>query len=356
MNLKTIFQGFGAAILVLILRVWPQLSSYHPVIYHSFLPMPSVIWGVLIDLGVVTFLAALLFGYLEKSETGLRTAVWAFVAAELASALVTAGGRCGVRHSLPQPWTGVHRNPARGARFCAGFGLLPTGVLYVDWLLLMLAGCSVVWMIPELFYLGLRAQRTDAGSPMTHPMLASKRRVRGRGGRIVWLLFDELSYNQTFDHRFPGLAMPALTNFKSQSVLFSDLKPAGYYTDRVIPSFFLGTPVDKSAAISMESRRSTRREPAVESFRYPCHAILGCPAARLDHGRSGLVQPLLPHSRGNTQLLFLEHGRRPIRRSLARPLCLPKCHGAASRNSAPAWSISQTSPRKACAGLGGDYA
>ena len=28
-------------------------------------------------------LAALLFRYLEKSETGLRTAVWAFVAAEL---------------------------------------------------------------------------------------------------------------------------------------------------------------------------------------------------------------------------------------------------------------------------------
>ena len=52
MNLKTFVQGFGAAITVLILRVWPHLSRYHPVIYHSFLPMHSVIWGVLIDLGV----------------------------------------------------------------------------------------------------------------------------------------------------------------------------------------------------------------------------------------------------------------------------------------------------------------
>ena len=60
----------------------------------------------------------------------------------------------------------------------------------------------------------------------------------------MWLLFDELSYNQTFDHPFPGLAMPAFKNFKSQSVSFSDLQPAGYYTDRVIPAFFLGTPVD----------------------------------------------------------------------------------------------------------------
>jgi hypothetical protein len=90
MNLKTFVQGFGAAIIVLILRVWPQLSNYHPVIYHSFLPMHNVIWGILIDLGVLTLLAALLFRYLGKSETGLRTVVWAFVAAELASALVTA--------------------------------------------------------------------------------------------------------------------------------------------------------------------------------------------------------------------------------------------------------------------------
>ena len=52
MNLKNVVQGFGAAILVMILRVWPLLSRYHPVIYHSFLPMRSVVWGILIDLGV----------------------------------------------------------------------------------------------------------------------------------------------------------------------------------------------------------------------------------------------------------------------------------------------------------------
>ena len=101
MNLKTFVQGFGAAITVLILRVWPHLSSYHPVIYHSFLPMHSVIWGVLLDLGVVTLLAALLFRYLEKNETGLRTVLWAFVAAELASASVTA---LGVMRRAPIPY------------------------------------------------------------------------------------------------------------------------------------------------------------------------------------------------------------------------------------------------------------
>jgi hypothetical protein len=246
MNLKTFVQGFGAAIIVLILRVWPQLSNYHPVIYHSFLPMHNVIWGILIDLGVLTLLAALLFRYLGKSETGLRTVVWAFVAAELASALVTAFA---AMRRAPIP----HLSPDRG------FILTLLAALVLRWLrpldyrravrifglLLVLTGCSMVWMIPELFYQGLRAQRADVPVPVSQPTLVSDRKtppVEDR--RIVWLLFDELSYDQAFDHRFAGLAMPAFDKFKSQSVVFSDLKPAGYYTDRVIPSFFLGTAVE----------------------------------------------------------------------------------------------------------------
>jgi hypothetical protein len=245
MNLKTFVQGFGAAITVLILRVWPHLSTYHRVIYHSFLPMQSVIWGVLLDLGVFTLLAALLFRYLEKNETGLRTALWAFVAAELASASATA------------LWA-IRRGPTPFLDPDKVYIVVLLAALVLRWLrpvdyrravhtlgaIIMFVGCSMFWMIPELFYQGLR-QRVDAAVPVTQPAPVSDRRVPGaEGGRIVWLLFDELSYDQTFDHRFPGLAMPAFDKFRSESVVFSDLKPAGYYTDRVISSFFLGTPVD----------------------------------------------------------------------------------------------------------------
>ena len=245
MNVKTIVQGFGAAILIMILRVWPHLSRYHPVIYHSFLPMHSVVWGVLIDLAAITLLAALLFGYLEKSETGLRTAVWAFVAAELASALVNA--LAGMRRA-PIPylspgkayiitllfalalrwlWPPAYRHAVRG------FGVL-----------LALAGCSMVWMIPQLLYQGLRPQRTDAVVPQSQLARVSDQTDPAVDpGRIVWLLFDELSFDQTFEHRFPGLALPAFDSLKSKSVVFSNVKPAGYYTDRVIPSYLLGAQV-----------------------------------------------------------------------------------------------------------------
>ena len=246
MNVKTIVQGFGAAILVMILRVWPHLSRYHPVIYHSFLPMQSVVWGVLIDLGALTFLAALLFGYLEKSETGLRTVIWAFVAAELASALVnalegmrrapipylSAGRACVITLlfslALRWLWPPAYRHAVRG------FGVL-----------LALAGCSMVWMIPQLLYQGLRPQRADAVVPLSHLALVSDQTgPPADPERIVWLLFDELSFDQTFEHRFPGLALPAFDSFKSKSVVFSNVQPAGYYTDRVVPSYFLGAQVN----------------------------------------------------------------------------------------------------------------
>ena len=246
MNLKSIVQGFGAAILILLLRVWPHLSNYHPAIYHTFLPMRSVIWGVLIDLGICTLLAALLFHYLGKSETGLRTAVWAFVAAGLVSPLLSA---LTALHRAPIPYLNANvvsavillaalllrwLRPLDYRRAVHGFGIL-----------LVLGGCTMLWMIPELLYQGVFAQGTDAPVPVTHPALVSARKSSpADGARIVWLLFDELSYDQTFEHRFPGLAMPAFDQFKSESVVFTDLKPAGYYTERVIPGFFLGKTVE----------------------------------------------------------------------------------------------------------------
>jgi len=70
MNSKTILQGFGAAMLVLLLRVWPLLSSRHSAFYHSFLHMQSVVWGNLIDVIVLSLLLATIFVFLQKGEGG----------------------------------------------------------------------------------------------------------------------------------------------------------------------------------------------------------------------------------------------------------------------------------------------
>ena len=246
MNSKTIFQGFGAAILISLLRVWPLLSPRHSLIYHSILPIDSVIWGILIDLGITSLLAALLFGYLEKREAGLRNIVWVLVGAQLVPALAI-----DVAAVWQKSLTFFLADLLLYGTLLVGLALRwlrPLGyqrVVRGFRLLLLLVGCGLVWMVPELLYLGLRSQPQEARMPVTRsgpPVVRGS--APGSRGRIVWILFDELSYNQTFDHRFPGLAMPAFDKLKSESVSFSDLKPAGYETDRVVPSFFLGHVVD----------------------------------------------------------------------------------------------------------------
>ncbi|HET6219607.1 MAG TPA: sulfatase-like hydrolase/transferase [Acidobacteriaceae bacterium] len=246
MNLKTFVQGFGAAIIVLILRVWPLLSANHALIYHSFLPMQSMVWGIVIDLVILSVSAALLFSYLQRGEATLRNLIWVLVGAELIPILVT---------DVAAVWqTSV-------SYLCVK--LLLYGTLLVGFatrwfrpvayqrvvrggqVLLLLAGCSLIWMMPELLYIALRAQPRDAQVPMIQagrPVVQSTR--PGAGGRIVWLLFDELSYNQAFEHRVSSLSMPAFDRLRHESVSFSNLQPVGYHTERIVPSFFLGHVVD----------------------------------------------------------------------------------------------------------------
>ena len=246
MSSKTIMQGFGAAIIILLLRVWPLLSPHHSLVYHSILPIDSLIWGMLISLGTLSLLAALLFAYLKKGDTRLRTFIWALVAAELAPSL--AGDFAAWRQKGLGP---LYVELLFYGTLLAALALrwlLPSayqqavrGLL----LLLLLAGCGMAWMVPELLYLGLRTQPQDARMPVTRAGLSNVRAAMpGDRGRIVWLVFDELSYEQAFAHRFPGLEMPAFDRLKSESVSFSNLKPAGYDTERVMPSFFLGHVVD----------------------------------------------------------------------------------------------------------------
>jgi Sulfatase len=91
-----------------------------------------------------------------------------------------------------------------------------------------------IWMVPQLLYAGF----------VLHPTLAfdhsTPQAIPAQPRRIVWFLFDELSYNLVFDHPVEGMQFPNLQSLRSQSISFADIRPAGVYTDRVLPSLFTG--------------------------------------------------------------------------------------------------------------------
>jgi hypothetical protein len=68
---------------------------------------------------------------------------------------------------------------------------------------------------------------TTPQPPRRHPLL-------------VWVVFDELSYDQLFDHRSPNLALPNFDALRSQSTIFSAAQPIGDKTVKVIPSLLTG--------------------------------------------------------------------------------------------------------------------
>ena len=76
-----------------------------------------------------------------------------------------------------------------------------------------------------------RLHQFQAASAQAHP-------------RIVWLLLDELSYQQLYERRFPGLDLPAFDQLAAQSTVFTHVIPAGEYTRYVLPTLFTGTPSD----------------------------------------------------------------------------------------------------------------
>jgi hypothetical protein len=201
--------------------------------------------AMILDLVVATLLAALLIAYLEKKPDGWRGVVWTLIAAALTSIAVTAGS---AMHRAPIPYL----NPSWAFAVVLLFGLLlgwfsPAAyqkAVRAYGVLLVLAGCSIVWMLPELLYQAIRSQPHDAPAGYREPALVPGFPAAAIGKRrIVWLLFDELSYDQTFEHRAAGLALPTFDEFRSRSINFSQVQPAGYWTDRVVPALLLGQPV-----------------------------------------------------------------------------------------------------------------
>ena len=63
--------------------------------------------------------------------------------------------------------------------------------------------------------------------------------------RILWIVLDELSYQQVYEHRFSGLQLPAFDALAKQSTLFTNAIPPAIHTEIVLPGLLTGIPVDR---------------------------------------------------------------------------------------------------------------
>jgi hypothetical protein len=229
MNSRALLEGAGCGMLI----TWPfvsELLSNHgnnTLFYHPF-PISSVFLAALVDLVGIGILAAAIWVLLER--LGPDNFLWAPIVAGIVAFAAYSFARVGYWRWL---FAGIVLVSCglrwyRAGWFRAVVRLTRGG--------LVLLGFSVFWMVPELLYFAIRSSGHEAPG-FTAPTTVA----HGVGGpRIVWLLFDELSYDQVFEHRSPSLLLPNFDRLRSQSVTFTNLEPAGFFTDLVVPSLLLG--------------------------------------------------------------------------------------------------------------------
>jgi hypothetical protein len=240
-------EAIGASFLILLPYIREWINPSNLTLYHHSLPVTNLIGGLLVDLLALSILVAgflIAIQRLPLLAQRIIEAVFAgFVlwqAANIAIAML-------VQHRyLMEFWARMWDNSV------IAFLLLPGALAYffprvtqpaIRAIRLVLAAVafSTFWAIPQLLHIALAHQR-DMNDAFRHTSLP----LHGPSNRrIIWILFDELSYNQTFDHPATGVSLPNFDRLQTESLSFSNLTPVGFYTDRIIPSLFIGRPIDR---------------------------------------------------------------------------------------------------------------
>lgn len=102
-----------------------------------------------------------------------------------------------------------------------------------------------VLILIELAWFGWRARDLNDPIPLHHTGTSL---AKAPAGRVIWILMDELSYQQVYERRSPSLQLPEFDRLAAESTIMTHTKPAGDSTSLVIPALITGYPADELKA------------------------------------------------------------------------------------------------------------
>jgi hypothetical protein len=245
MKANLLLQGAGFAALFIIAYAVEFLTSSLGDAYHRILPLTTIYRAILIATLLVWLVAWLGFGACERLPVRWKRVAWvvpfAFLPWLICRDLRSAFMRPKVVHvgALALPWA----VPVAVGLYLALF-LRPK---ILDRCILcarsayVIAAFSLLIILPKVVPHAIRSGAQEHSSferamgPSVSPLAP----------RIVWILLDEISYDQTFEHRQPDLALPNLDALSKTSVVFSAVQPVGTMTQELLPALLLGKPIVK---------------------------------------------------------------------------------------------------------------
>ena len=238
--------AFGATTIIVLTLLAPLASPLHHELYHFYGPPSALIIPVLLDFaGVWLVLALLLAGGFRFRWLGV--CLWCILGVFLPWMLMQ-DWFCLAHGSMSRPantvflallFVAIAILLAMRAR---ALTLLRHGRQFGR-VMLGFAALNGALMLAQILWCGWQSRQLDTPRPLHQPTIAS-----AEHNRILWIVLDELSYRQIYEHRYPGLKLPAFDRLAAVSTVFTRTVPAGYFTDIVLPSLMTGQPLDKLGA------------------------------------------------------------------------------------------------------------
>src|SRR5690349_15020826 len=263
MRAQHLLEGCGAAILILLAYLWPQISPSHAALYFSVLPVNTVSRGILIDLVVLAVGWSALTSLITARDKENRSPAWGILLAIVVVVTVTSIAKVAeLRQRVPKP--GLLAGTVLLLAFASWYwapAIYRRGI-EVFRVALVLVGFCIFWMLPELAFVALHRPMADAVS-FRHLSADPD----GSSERIVWVLLDELSYAQVFEIPHQNLKLPTLHKMAANSFSFSNLSAPGYYTAKVVPSLILGRQISElESTLDGRARIRTEKDPHWRPF------------------------------------------------------------------------------------------
>jgi hypothetical protein len=242
--------AFGLANLYLLDLTGPLIATDHDLVYHLIGSASSVIVPIIV---YVVALSLLLTGllYLAERPGALRVIIWsAFLLALPSILLHTIANFSG--SEVPDWPTYLVASVCLAALIAIIFlwkKFLPRfeKIQHVAAAVLGFFAFTGLLIFTQLVWSGWQARDLNRAPTLHQPQLVSTPPRQ----RIIWLLLDELSYQQLYERRFPGLELPAFDRLAAQSTVFTQVVPAGEYTRYILPTLFTGVP---SNAVNVSAR------------------------------------------------------------------------------------------------------
>jgi Sulfatase len=147
--------------------------------------------------------------------------------------------------------------------------------------LFVYSAISGVVILCQYAWFGWQARSLNVGLPLHHAV--SQQSMQPGRPRVIWILFDELSYQQIYEQRFPGLQLPSFDAVAAQATVFTHTAPTGIMTEQILPSLMNGVPVDAISSSADGRQLSVHNSHTGEWQRFDEHETVFQDALNLNY-------------------------------------------------------------------------